>query len=64
MRCTVFSTMERPRPAPAAAVRAVSPRKKGLVRLVSWSADTPGPWSRMRMVTVVSLNLTVMSTRV
>ena len=30
MRCTVLSTMDRPRPAPAAAVRAESPRKNGL----------------------------------
>ena len=46
MRCTVLSTIDSPRPAPVAAVRAASPRKKGLVSLSYASGDTPIPWSR------------------
>ena len=46
MRCTVLSTIARPSPAPVAAVRAASPRKKGFTRLGSASGATPMPWSR------------------
>jgi hypothetical protein len=54
MRSNAFSTMARPRPAPVAAVRAASPRKKGVVSwpqllgrhagaVVAHGQDHPGP---------------------
>ena len=43
--------MARPRPAPVAAVRAASPRKNGVVSWLSFSAATPGPWSRTVQIT-------------
>jgi hypothetical protein len=56
-----FSTMARPRPAPVAAVRAASPRKKGVVswpQLVGRHAgavvahgDHPGPVAHMLTIT-------------
>jgi hypothetical protein len=62
MRCTVLSTMARPRPAPVAAVRAASPRKNGLIRLGSASGDTPMPWSRTFSSTHSLRDLAAMST--
>ena len=46
MRCTVLSTIDRPSPAPAAAVRAESPRKKGFGEVGELFGGTPAPWSR------------------
>jgi hypothetical protein len=46
MRSMFFATIDRPSPAPAAEVRAASPRKKGLVSCESRAGSTPAPWSR------------------
>ena len=51
MRCMALSTIARPRPAPVAAVRAASPRKKGVVSCASFSGATPGPLSRTLTMT-------------
>ena len=63
MFCTILATMARPRPAPVAAVRAVSPRKKGRVRLGSCSGETPGPLSRTRSDTMPSRAVAATRTR-